>query len=148
MFVQGIHLPVKVGTPGKEIGNGVGNARDVVEREVVVGQSLHPASLSAGDAMGFAKVREVVVIRKDTERMTGPQKMMSPMANGFDYGQQFAVVDVVIQLRWLKRARVICNRMFEVVILFLRQSSAHSKGRCVRLECERPIIVNSPQHGV
>ena len=127
MLVQGVHPPVKVGMTGKEVSDGVGNAGDVVEREIVVGQSLHPTSLPTGDAVGFAKVGEVVMIREDTERMSSPQKMMSPMANGFDDGEQFTVVNVVIQLRRLKRAGVKCNRMFEAVVLFLRQSGAHSK---------------------
>ena len=70
VLVQWIHPPVKIWTMREEVGNGIGDARDVVEGEVVIGEHFHPASLMTRDLMGFVKVHEIIVICEDVKRMS------------------------------------------------------------------------------
>ena len=97
VFIERIHPPVKVWTVGEKIGDGVCDTGNVVKSEVIVSQHFHPAGLATGDAVGFTKVSEVVMVSEDAKGVSCAEEVMAPVSDGFYNGKQFLVVNIVIQ---------------------------------------------------
>ena len=138
--------PIKVQAAREEVSDSVGGTRNVMESEVVIHESLHPASLTTGDAMRFMEIHEIVVIGEDAERMTCTEQMVLPMTNGFDNSKKFVVVDVVFQFHGLEGSREEGDRVLKSVVLELGQRHADGKGGGICLESKWLIIVYHPQN--
>ena len=64
------------------------------EREV--GEKFSPVGLAIGQFGHMAENFKVLMIREDLELMGTSFKVMSPFTKGFDNGEKFSVVDIVV----------------------------------------------------
>ena len=76
-----------------------------MEAVVVAGEIEIPTGLPAIELLGFSEEGEVLVVGKNFNRMWASVKVMSPLVQGSNNTQKFAVVDLVVALCSIKGLR-------------------------------------------
>ena len=73
-------------------------ARNMSEHKVKLEQKLTPTGLSGRDLVGRTKVGEIIMIRKDLNRMPSAKEVVTPVFQSFDDSQEFSVIDIIVDL--------------------------------------------------
>src|SRR5882724_9752819 len=95
IFVMGQHIWL-----GAQLSGTV--ADQVVEpREV-----LRPTDLSTCELLSGCEVLKVLMVREHKHDMCRALEVVAPLSEGLEYGEQFLIVDLVVELHWLHAARV------------------------------------------
>ena len=83
--------------------------------EVELRQVLGPLDLMSCQEFGGGKIFEVLVIRDDINWSRSSFEVMSPNFEGFENGQEFLVMYIIVQLCGVKSLGVKSDRMYLVV---------------------------------
>ena len=70
-----------------------------VDGKVELGEILRPAGLTVGQDLGTGEVLQVLVVSDHIDRRGGALKVMSPVLESFEDGQQLLVMGIIVQLR-------------------------------------------------
>ena len=114
-----IHPLVKVLVAEEEVGDGVRSPCNMFKHIIEILKEFDPAGLAARHLLWFAEILEVLVVRQDSNRMSGTKEEGAATLEPKDNARQFTVVDVVVSFRWEETAGVEHYRMHTVGV-FLR----------------------------
>ena len=117
---------VDVPTASKCVGFGSELTGAEADNHVELGKVLGPSGLAAGKEFCGGEVLEVLVVRNDVYRSTGPFEVVPPDLEGFEDGEEFLVVGVVVQLRSGKSAGMESYRMEFTGVRGYRPDSGNS----------------------
>ena len=74
-------------------------SRAEVDGKVELGEVLRPAGLTAGQDLGAGEVFQVLVVGDHIDRRGRALKVVVPVLEGLEDGQQLLVMGVIVQLR-------------------------------------------------
>ena len=74
-------------------------------REVVAGEEEGPMGLATRELLFSAEVGEVIMVSPDFEGYVGAFEVVSEVFEGADDGEEFFVMNVVIEFCWIKGLR-------------------------------------------
>ena len=90
---------VDIPTASEGIGLCSEASRAEVDGEVELGEVLQPTGLTAGQDLGAGEVLQVLVVSGHINRRGGALKVMPPVLEGLEDGQQLLVMGIIVQLR-------------------------------------------------
>ena len=112
IYVSVVPIPlfwVDVPTASEGIGLCSEASRAEVDGEVELGEVLRPAGLMAGQDLGAGEVLQVLVVSDHIDWRGGALKVMSPVLEGLEDGQQLLVMGIVVQLRDGQSPQIVGN---------------------------------------
>ena len=74
-------------------------SRAEADGEVELGEVLRPAGLTAGQDLGAGEILQVLVVGDHIDRRGGTLKVVSPVLEGLEDGQELLVMGIIVQLR-------------------------------------------------
>ena len=74
-------------------------SRAEADGEVELGEVLRPVGLTAGQDLGTGEVLQVLVVGNHIDWRGGALKVMSPVLESLEDGQQLLVMGIIVQLR-------------------------------------------------
>ena len=74
-------------------------SRAEADGKVELGEVLRPAGLTAGQDLGAGEILQVLVISDHIDQRGGTLKVVSPVLEGLEDGQQLLVMGIIVQLR-------------------------------------------------
>ena len=129
------HPLFKVWPPGQSIGF-VESTRMVENREMELREKKGPTGLIAGKFLFRTKVRKVVVVGPDLERVLVTFEVVAEMFESTDDGKEFFVMNVVIEFSGLHAFGVKGNRVPVIKEVGLFEDGAEG---VVRGVCDKTI---------
>ena len=66
--------------------------------KVELGEELRPAGLTTSQDLGGGEIHQILVVSDHINRGSGAFKIMSPVLEGLEDGQQLLVMGVIVQL--------------------------------------------------
>ena len=100
---------VDVPTASEGIGLCSEVSRAEVDGEVELGEVLQSAGLTAGQDLGAGEILQVLVVSDHIDWRGGALKVMSPVLEGLEDGQQLLVMGVIVQLRGGQSPRIVSD---------------------------------------
>ena len=84
-------------------------SRVEVDGKVELGEVLRPAGLMVGQDLGAGEVLQVFVVGDHIDWRGGALKVMSPVLEGLEDGQQLLVMGIIIQVRGGQSPQIVSN---------------------------------------
>ena len=84
-------------------------SRAEADGKVELGEVLQPMGLMAGQDHGAGEVLQVLVVGDHVDQRGGALKVMSPVLEGLEDGQQLLVMGIIVQLRGRQSPRIASN---------------------------------------
>ena len=85
-------------------------SRAEADGEVELGEVLRPAGLMAGQDLGAGEILQVLVVGDHIDRRGGALKVVSPVLEGLEDGQELLVMGIIVQLRGGQSPRIVSDR--------------------------------------
>ena len=95
----------------------------MLELEIIFGKKEMPSSLSTHEVLGGLEEGEILMISEYNDGMRRPEQKMSPMGNGTNNSEQFAIIDLVITFCRVKGFWEIKAGMIISVVIFLEKNT-------------------------
>ena len=102
---------VDIPSSSKSIGFGTKASRTETDDEVELAEEFGPLDLAAGEQFSGRKILKIFMICHHVNQGQRSLKVMMPYFECFENGEQFFVMDIVVELRWGKSLRVKGNWM-------------------------------------
>src|SRR5882724_2691229 len=74
----------------------------VVDQVVESREVLRPMDLAMHELLSGCKVLEVLMVGEHKHNMCRALEVVVPLSEGLEYGQQFLIIDLVVELHWLQ----------------------------------------------
>ena len=130
---------VDIPTASEGIGLCSEASRAEADGEVELGEVLQPMGLMAGQDLGAGEVLQVLVVGDHVNQRGGALKVMSPVLEGLEDGQQLLVMGIIVQLRGRQSPQIASNRSELGIGADNGQNAGDSIVRGVSLDHKRSI---------
>ena len=117
------------------------------EDEVETREVFLPTCLTAAKLLRVFEVREVLVIRQDSERMGSAFEIVMPFLEGADDGEKLTVINIVVAFCIVERAGHESNWMPIAIGILLTKNSASSELGGIGFELEGTIMIGNDEDG-
>ena len=84
-------------------------SRAEADGEVELGEVLRPVGLMAGQDLGAGEIFQVLVVGDHIDWRGGALKVVSPVLEGLEDGQQLLVMGVIVQLRGRQSPQIVSD---------------------------------------
>ena len=95
------------------VSEGIGLCSEVSRAEadgkVELGEVLQPAGLTAGQDLGAGEILQVLVVGDHIDWRGGTLKVVLPVLEGLEDGQELLVMGIIVQLRGGQSPRIVSN---------------------------------------
>src|SRR5882724_9036963 len=92
---------VDIFTTGQHIWLGAQPSCPIVDQVVESREVLRLTDLATCELLSGCEVLEVLMVREHKHNMCRALEVVAPLSEGLKYGEQFLIVDLVVELCWL-----------------------------------------------
>src|SRR5882724_6759918 len=89
---------------GQHIWLGTQLSCPIVDQVVEFREVLEPKDLAMCELLSGCEVLKVLMVREHKHDMCRALEVVAPLSEGLEYGEQFLIVDLVVELHWLHAA--------------------------------------------
>ena len=126
---------------GERVCLGVGFTRSMSEAELESGEVEGPAGVAAAEVLCGAPIFEIGVVGDDFEGLGKSFEEVAPVFEGFDDGEHFSVVDLVVAFGGLHGGGAESDWMPKTIFLLLKQCASGSKAGGIYFDASGSIWV-------
>src|SRR5882724_13435513 len=93
-----LSMGINIFATGQCIWFGTQPSCTVVDQVVEPRKVLQPMDLATCELLGGCEVLEVLMIREHEHNMCRALEVVAPLSEGLEYGEQFLIIDLVVEL--------------------------------------------------